>query len=72
MAYGRDARASLGEKKLPIWNIVAMINNKPKEEFKYVTIKKLKELNGYIDSFEPIFDDNEVKMISNYLIKMKN
>ncbi|MGB5361177.1 MAG: hypothetical protein WBN27_14650 [Eudoraea sp.] len=49
-----------------------MINNKPKEEFKYVTIKKLKELNGYIDSFEPIFDDNEVKMISNYLIKMKN
>jgi len=61
-----------GEKKIPIKNIVAMINNKPKGEFKYVTIKKLKELNSYIDSFESIFDDTEVKMISNYLIKMKN
>ncbi len=49
-----------------------MINNKPKGEIKFVTIKKLKELNSYIDSFEPIFDDSEVKMISNYLIKMKN
>ncbi|MGB5386189.1 MAG: nuclease-related domain-containing protein, partial [Eudoraea sp.] len=59
-----------GEKKLPIWNIVAMINNKPKEEFKYVTIKKLKELNGYIDSFEPIFDDSEVSRIAEYLRKL--
>ena len=61
-----------GEKKLPIWNIVAMINNKPKGEFKFVTIKKVNELNGYIDSFEPIFDDSEVKTISNYLNKIKN
>ena len=56
-----------GEKKIPIWNIVAMINNKPKEEFKYAAIKKLNELNGYIDSFEPIFDDAEVSRIAEYL-----
>ena len=56
-----------GEKKIPIKNIVAMINNKPKGEFKYVTIKKLKELNGYIDSFEPIFDDAEVSRIAEHL-----
>ncbi|MGB5272349.1 hypothetical protein [Eudoraea sp.] len=49
-----------------------MINNKPKEEFKFVTIKKVKELNSYIDSFEPRFDDSEVKTISNYLNKIKN
>jgi len=59
-----------GEKKLPIWNIVAMINNKPKEEFRFVTIKKLKELNSYIDSFEPIFDDVEVSRIAEHLRKL--
>lgn len=61
-----------GEKKIPIKNIVAMINNKPKGEFKYVTIKKLKELNSYIDSFEPIFDDAEVSRIAEYLKKLEN
>ncbi|MEP0133382.1 MAG: nuclease-related domain-containing protein [Eudoraea sp.] len=61
-----------GDRKFPIRSIVAMINNKPKEEFKYVTIKKLRELNSYIDSFDSIFDDSEVKMISNYLNKIKS
>ncbi|MGB5318381.1 nuclease-related domain-containing protein, partial [Eudoraea sp.] len=60
-----------GEKKLPIWNIVAMINNKPKGKFKYAAIKTLKELNGYINSFEPIFDAAEVKTIANYLNQIK-
>ncbi|MGB5204056.1 nuclease-related domain-containing protein [Eudoraea sp.] len=59
-----------GDKKIPIKNIVAMINNKPKGEFKFVTIKKLKELNSYIDSFEPIFDDSEVSRIAEHLRKI--
>ncbi|HEX9828320.1 MAG TPA: nuclease-related domain-containing protein [Flavobacteriaceae bacterium] len=61
-----------GAKKLPIRNIVAMINAKPKEEFSHVQVKTLKELNNYITYFEPIFEDNEVYRISEYLKMIKN
>lgn len=56
-----------GSKLIPVRNIVAMINEKPKEKFKYVSVKTLKELNAYINYFEPIFDDNEVHSITEYL-----
>ena len=61
-----------GDKKLPIRSLVVMINNKPKEKFKYVTVKTLQELNNYVSYFNPIFDDTEVKRISKYLEKIKN
>lgn len=61
-----------GDKQLPIRNIIAMINEKPKEKFKYVQVKNLKELNRYITYFDPIFDDNEVNSISEYLKMIKN
>jgi len=56
-----------GNKQIPIRNIIVMINEKPKEKFKYVKVKSLKELNGYITYFDPIFNDAEVKSISDYL-----
>ncbi len=56
-----------GNKQIPIRNIIVMINEKPKEKFKYVKVKSLNELNGYITYFDPIFNDAEVKSISDYL-----
>ena len=56
-----------GNKQVPIRSTIAMINSKPKEKFKYVQVKTLNELNGYIDFFDPIFDDSEVDSIAKYL-----
>ncbi|QBA65335.1 nuclease-related domain-containing protein [Muriicola soli] len=61
-----------GQKKLPVRNIVAMINHKPIGEFKFVTIKKLNELNSYIEFFDPVFDDEEVSRIAKYLLSIKS
>ena len=61
-----------GEKKIPIRSIVVMIKNKPKTQFNFIEVLTLEELNGYVGSYDPIFDDSEVDLISNYLSKMKN
>ena len=61
-----------GNKELPIRNVIAMINHKPKAKFNHVTIKKLKDLNRYINYFESIFDDTEVRMIADHLDRLKN
>ncbi|WP_097047138.1 hypothetical protein [Flagellimonas pacifica] len=61
-----------GNKKLPIRNIVAMVNHRPKEQFNYVAIKTLSELNGYIDYFEPVLDKSGVCSIAAYLMGIKN
>ena len=61
-----------GAREIPIRNIVAMINNKPEETFRFVTIKKLDELNDYINYFDPIFDDAEVLGIAKYLKRIRD
>lgn len=61
-----------GQRALTIRNIVVMVHHRPRVKFKYVTIKTLKELNGYINHLEPLFDDDEVKCIGEYLINIKN
>jgi hypothetical protein len=61
-----------GDLKIPLRNIVAMIHHKPKEKFQYVAIKKLQELNGYINHFEPILDALEVQRIVGYLMRIKH
>ncbi len=61
-----------GDKKLPVRNIIAMINHRPREKFKFVSIKNLKELNNYINYFEPILNDTEVKNIAEHLKKIQN
>lgn len=60
------------EKIIPIRKIVVMINQKPKEKFKFVKVATLNELNRYISYFDPIFEDSEVEIIFNYLNKIKN
>ena len=56
-----------GDKKIPIRNVIVMIHEKPKEEFKFAKVITLNELIGYISYFEPIFDDDEVHSIVNCL-----
>lgn len=56
-----------GEQKIPIRNLIVMINNKPNASFKYVTIKLLRELNDYIKYFEPVLTDNQFNKIVNNL-----
>lgn len=56
-----------GNKQIPIRNIIVMINQKPKEKFKFVQVKTLDELNRYVNYFEPILDDSEVNRISKHL-----
>lgn len=60
-----------GDKQIPIRNIIVMINEKPKEDFKYVKVKSLRELNNYLTYFEPIFSEKEVERIAEYLIEMQ-
>ena len=61
-----------GDRKLQIRNLIVMINNKPKEEFKFVTVKVLNELNDFINYFEPIYDESEVRSIVQHLNDIKN
>ena len=58
-----------GAKKIPIRNIVVMINQKPKEAFRHVKILSLNELIGYIRYFDRTFNREEVKMIFECLKK---
>ncbi|AXT58191.1 NERD domain-containing protein [Aquimarina sp. AD1] len=58
-----------GEQKIPIRNLIVMINNKPKAKFKYVSIKLLRELNDYIKYFEPVLTEKQLNRIINKLLK---
>ena len=58
-----------GSKKIPIRNVIVMINSVPKEEFKHVKILPLSNLNSYIEYFEPIFSESEVESIFEHLIR---
>ncbi|SIR08152.1 nuclease-related domain-containing protein [Maribacter ulvicola] len=57
-----------GEQKIPIRNLIVMINNKPNTEFKFVSVKLLKELNDYIKYFEPILTEEQVNEITSHLV----
>lgn len=57
-----------GERKVPLKNIIVVINQKPIEEFKYVKVLTLNQLLGYVKYFEPSFSTRETKMIADYLL----
>lgn len=63
----RLKRHHWGAKTVPIRNIVVMINEKPKTDFKFVKVLSLDELLGYIQYFDEAFDGEEVKGIFEYL-----
>ena len=57
-----------GESKIPIKNLIVMINNKPKSVFKFVKILKLNELNNYVSRFDIIYSKSDVKRIAEVLL----
>ena len=59
-----------GKRKIPIRSVIVMIKNKPQSEFEFVKIKTLKELNSYIEFFDPIFNDDDFNKICKYLIDL--
>lgn len=57
-----------GEQRIPIRNLIVMIKNKPRGQFKYVSVKLLSELNDYVKYFEPVLTDKQFNKIVNELI----
>jgi len=60
----------LGNRKIPLRNLVVMTNYKPIEAFPYVKILTLDNLLSYVNYFEPCFSNEETQMIANYLLKI--
>ena len=60
-----------GTKQIPIRNIIVMIHEKPKSNFQYVKIKLLRELNNYLEYFDPEFSKSEVDSIANFLVERR-
>lgn len=59
-----------GERKVPIRNLIVIINRKPKEEFEYVKILTLNELLGYVEFFKPSLSNTETQSLADYLIRI--
>lgn len=63
-------RHQWGDRKIPIRNLIVMINNKPKEEFEYIDILTLNELLHHVQSFKPSLSVNDTQKIANYLLQI--
>jgi len=61
-----------GEQRVPIRNLIVMINNKPRAQFKYVSVKLLRELNNYIKYFEPVLTDKQFDEIVKELVDIND
>lgn len=64
------SRHHWGNIKIPIRNLIVLIHQKPTEEFQYVKILTLREVNNYIEYFNPIFSTREAEMIADFLLKI--
>ena len=59
-----------GEKKIPVKNVIVLINHKPNETFNFIKILTLNELLRYVTYFEPCFSNIEVATIAEYLLHL--
>ncbi|WP_461453681.1 nuclease-related domain-containing protein [Mucilaginibacter sp.] len=59
-----------GERKISIRNLIVLIDQKPNEEFSYVKILNLKDLNRYIEYFKPCLSAIEMHLLANYLLNI--
>jgi uncharacterized protein YfkK (UPF0435 family) len=59
-----------GDRKIPIRNLIVLVNEKLDEEFQYVKILTLKELRNYIEYFKNSFSAKETQAVANYLLKL--
>lgn len=61
-----------GEKKIPIRNLIVMIQTKPKEEFQFVKVLGINELLNYIKYFQPVFSNAETEKIADFLVNINS
>ncbi|NUY80532.1 NERD domain-containing protein [Flavobacterium sp. MAH-1] len=61
-----------GDRKIPVRNLIVLINKRPTEEFQFVKILTLPELTSYVEYFPPIFSIEETRSIADYFIKRSN
>ncbi len=59
-----------GNKKIPIKNVIVLMNIKPQEEFQHVKIVTLNELIGYINYFRPKLSKVETQKIAEYILML--
>ena len=59
-----------GDRKIPIRNLIVLINNKPREEFQHVKVLTLSEMLNYITYFEPSISNEDVKIIADELMSI--
>lgn len=59
-----------GNREFPIRNIVVFTNTKPSGEYEFVRMLHLNELLPYINYFKPIFTNEEVEKVAQYLLSM--
>lgn len=57
-----------GERKIPIRNLIVLINNKPREEFQHVKVLTLNELVQHVKFAKPTLSREEMREIVEYLI----
>ncbi len=60
-----------GDRKIPIKNLIVLINHKPIEEFQYVKILTLNNLLSYISYFKPCVSQKETQTIADYLLNIR-
>lgn len=64
------SRHHWGTRKVPIKNLIVLINQKPKEEFQFVKILTLQELISYVKYFPPVLLASERERIANRLLSL--
>lgn len=57
-----------GDRKIPIRNLIVLLNHKPIEEFQHVKILTLKEMLNYITYFQPSISNHDVQTIASELL----
>jgi len=61
-----------GDQKIAVKSLLVFVGEKPNKSFKNVKILALKQLNSYIEYFEPIYNDKELEKIVDYLLKLRS
>jgi hypothetical protein len=61
-----------GNKKIPVRNIVVFVNEKPNEEFQFVKLLAVQDLNNYIKYFTPCISSEEVESVVRHLLRISD
>lgn len=70
--FSKVGKHHWGESQVPIKNLIVMINNKPKNIFKFVKVLKLDEFIHYVSHFDEIYSKNDINEIAKILLNFGN